>query len=441
MRAYIHLRDILSILSRRKLFLIVPFIIIAVLGVVGAYVLPERYESYTTIMVQRDKILNPLVQFTMAVQLANTDRLQSFDEIIYSRSAMETLLDSLGMLNGVTDPSKIDEMVEQMRRRISTGLRSSTSLRILVADRDPVMAQRTVTLLAKIYIQMTLRAEQQENQAAVDFFDGKVAEYRRAFEIQQQELLNLQQGRVLTMPDADESLHKMLSGVQEELREVERTLALQERTDNLLRVYADNIDNPGTVSQISALEDAGAVLYIGELKKLSVKYNDLLTRYTPRYPEVQSLRQQLLSLLTKSSEALAADMEKAQRRKQQLTRQRDDIVQTIQRALNLNEVSEERRTSYMMAKKLYDDMSLKLEQARVSKDLGERGASKYVILDPALVPLKPSKPNRPKIIMGAVGVGFVVGIIAVFLSEYLDPTIRRRKDIEVFQKPVIAYLP
>jgi uncharacterized protein involved in exopolysaccharide biosynthesis len=87
---------VLGMLRRRKLWIGVPLVVVSAICTVGAFILPRRYESNTTIWVQRDEILNPLVSFTMAVQLASEDRLRTFNEIVYSRQTIEALLDSLG---------------------------------------------------------------------------------------------------------------------------------------------------------------------------------------------------------------------------------------------------------------------------------------------------------------------------------------------------------
>ena len=63
------LHQIFAVLKRRRNFLFLPPVLVTTICVVGAIYLPRRYESSTTIWVQKDEILNPLVSFTMAVQI------------------------------------------------------------------------------------------------------------------------------------------------------------------------------------------------------------------------------------------------------------------------------------------------------------------------------------------------------------------------------------
>jgi uncharacterized protein involved in exopolysaccharide biosynthesis len=339
------------------------------------------------------------------------------------------------------EQAKFDELIEEMRKKVSTSQRGSDSFRITFADRDPVRAQRAATVLAQLYIQTSQNATQHQDKEAVKFFERKVAEYGKMFEKQQKGLLSLKQGTLSTLPQGEVAMSASLDRLDTELKETEKVLAQQQQSAILLQEYGDNIDNPGTVSQISALETQGAIMYMAELKQLSIKYNQLLGRYTPRYPEVQNVRQQLLNLLRKSLEALGAEIEATKTRKDQQQRRHDEVVRSLSRSLSQNEASQGRRTDYLMYKEMYDGMKLKLEQARVSEDLGDKEMNKFIILDAAQVPTKPTKPNKQLVIGGGIGIGAIIGILAAFVGEYLDATIRRRRDIEVYQKPIIAYLP
>jgi capsular polysaccharide biosynthesis protein len=75
-----------------------------------------------------------------------------------------------------------------------------------------------------------------------------------------------------------------------------------------------------------------------------------------------------------------------------------------------------------------------------SRDLGTGGANQFIIIDPALLPIKPTKPNRPQLIAAGVLLGLFFGLAAVILKELLDTTVRTPRDVEVFQKPIIAFI-
>ncbi len=431
--------DVMDIVRRRRLFLIVPFIVISLISTIGAFVIPKRYESYTTILVQKEDILNPFVEWSKAVSLVQVDQLTLLNEILLSRSSIAKLLDSLGVTAEMG--GKMDDLIDGTRRKIMTEQRGSDSFRIFYADSDPYVTQKAATVLANIYIQTSLRSKQQQSEDVVRFYEQKVDEYQKKFEEEQRALLILEQERLRRTPLEEGSLRSGLDKLTDEIGENQRTLAQQQQALNLLRNYRDNIDDLSTVAKISAVDAQGATLYMNDLKSLAVKYTDLLSRYTPRYPQVQSVRAQLVSLLDKATEALQSEIASTKSKQARLEANRGETMGGISSRITGDEVGAERRSSYGIIKELYDTMRNKLEAARVSKELGDRGASKYVILDAAQVPSAPTKPKKGLIIGGGCALGFIIGIAAMFAMEYYDPTIRRRQDIEVFNKPIIGYLP
>jgi uncharacterized protein involved in exopolysaccharide biosynthesis len=303
------------------------------------------------------------------------------------------------------------------------------------------MCQRAATFLANIYIQTSLRSKQQQSEDVVHFYEQKVDEYQKKFEEEQRALLALKQERLRRSPVEEGSLRSGLNKATDEMGGIQRTLAQQQQALNLLKSYRDNIDDPSTVARISSIDAQGASIYMNDLKALTVKYTDLLSKYTPRYPQVQSVRTQLVDLLEKATEALQGEIATTRAKQSRLETNMSETMGDIGRSITSDEIGAERQSGYLIIKELYDTMRQKLEAAKVSKELGARGASKYVILDAAQVPSSPTKPKKGLIIGGGFALGLIIGIAAMFAMEYYDPTIRRRQDIEVFNKPIIGYLP
>src|SRR6267142_1482121 len=95
--AQITAQEAINVFRRRKKYFYIPFCLFVGISICGILFLPKKYESSTTILVQRDEVLNPLVNYTMAVSMASEDRLKTFNEIVYSVSAIQTLMDSLNL--------------------------------------------------------------------------------------------------------------------------------------------------------------------------------------------------------------------------------------------------------------------------------------------------------------------------------------------------------
>lgn len=440
---HVSIAMITDIVRRRKMFFVFPFLIITVISIIGANVLPKRYESYTTILLEKDQARNPLMDYwTKASMTWNWDnQLTTLNEIVYSRTTIRALLDSLGITPETNTDDKWDLLIEGVRRQIFASFTGNDAFRITFADKDPLVAKRGAEVLTNIYIQTTLKSERQQAEETVRFLEQKVEELRKEFEAQQREYLGTRQRNLSTQPQEESALRPQLVRITEELSAVERTLEKQMRALNQIIYFRENLDNPVVVSQIAALDPSGAAGYVDTLKAISIRYNQLLTRYKPRYPQVQSAKKELAELLQKTAEALEVEIQNSKSKRLSLQTSRDRMVQDISVSINAGTIASERGSEYLRVKENYETSKQMLDQARVKKELVERGGSRYVILDSAQVPSTPSKPKKGVIIGGGVGLGFVVGIAAMFVVEYFDPTIRRRRDIEVFNRPIIGYIP
>ncbi len=72
--------------------------------------------------------------------------------------------------------------------------------------------------------------------------------------------------------------------------------------------------------------------------------------------------------------------------------------------------------------------------------IGTVGITVTALDSPVIVPVPPSLSTRFDPLIRA-GLGFVAGIGLAFLVEYLDPTIRDRREVEALELPVLSEIP
>jgi capsular exopolysaccharide synthesis family protein len=90
-------------------------------------------------------------------------------------------------------------------------------------------------------------------------------------------------------------------------------------------------------------------------------------------------------------------------------------------------------------KQLYDGLLQKLKEAGITAGLR---SSNIRVVDPALVPTAPSRPQKAKNIMLALLVGLVGGIGLAIFREYLDNTVKSPNDIQgLTGLPSLAVVP
>jgi succinoglycan biosynthesis transport protein ExoP len=432
--------EIRTVARRRWKFLVFPSLTVIILSVVGAFTLPRRYVSTTQILVQRDEILNPLVSFSMAVALVSEDRLRTFNEIIFSRRTAEMLIDTLNLGKGARSRTERDALIKAVRRNIDIDRRGSDSFTISYTDSDPVRAQRAASLIADYFIRTNTEVETRRNNLSVQFFEKKLEDYRVKFEASQKAFVSVLVQRLDTLPTEWQSLRRELEETNKRVNEVDKRAQSYEDALAILRMFPDSLHTENGRQALFDLQRVD-IPYASDLHGLLAKYEEFTQRYTLKYPEVEKLEEQILDLLGRIRLSVESEIAKQQNVRWELEGKAVRIVNELKRSSVLQKVDEDKESDYNIYRKLYDDMKMKLEQARTTLDLGARGAGQYIILDPAPLPTTPTKPNRALMILGGFGLGLLLGILSAIAAELFDTTVRAPVDIERYHKPIIAFIP
>ena len=432
--------EILAVLRRRRKLFFLPIIVVSTVCTLGAFLLPRKYDSSTTILVERDEVLNPLISFTMAVTMASEDRLRSLNEIIFSRATVEALIDTLGLSRSVLTEADKQELIKKFKKNIETGQSGSDSFTLTYTDEDPLRAQRGVQFLANHFIRTRLRVENERNENAVRFFEAKLDDVREKFESSQRELVSLMRQRITEMPSESRTLYTRLDESEKEIDDIDATSRTYARALQVLQQFPQAFRSEAGTKQLYDLQRE-ELPFAEELSALMSKYEEATRRYTDKYPEVQKLQTQILDVLKKMKAALQMEIGKQRTKRWDLEKARNHSVQEIQHSSVASKVDQETQSNYGIYQKLYEDMKIKLEQARTSRDLGTKGAQQFIIIDPARIPTEPSRPNRPLIIAGGVSLGLFLGMLSAMVAELLDTRVKTMSDVERYRKPVIAFLP
>jgi len=180
--------------------------------------------------------------------------------------------------------------------------------------------------------------------------------------------------------------------------------------------------------------------------ELEQRYSDAVSQYGPNFPRVQRLAAQKGEVdddLAKAQktiiEIVEADYNTSRERLELLQRALDE-----QKA-EANDLGEKLVQYHILQhdadsnKQLYDGLLQKLKEAGITAGLR---SSNIRVVDPALVPTSPSRPQRAQNILLAVLVGLVGGIGLALFREYLDNTVKSPDDIErLTGLPSLAVVP
>ncbi len=432
--------EILTVLRRRKKIFFIPLIIISITCISAAFLLPQKYKSSITILAQKNEVLNPLISYTMAVETVSDNRLKDFNEIVYSRPVIEALIDSIGLKSTAVTNVQKEKLIKSITKDIVTDLRESDSYTINFFDTSPARAQKAARVLSELFIKIRLKVNNRRNELAVEFFENKLNELRDKFEQSQQKYMSTVEQQVNELPIGDHAIYSQIDDYNSEIGTLDDKIKNEQSALDMLRSMSGNFSRESNIKNLYNVTLLN-VPDAGDLLNLLKKYDDLSQKYTSNFPELKNIADQNPPLINRMKQALESDLSDMQNKAFKLEKERNSSLATIRSATIQQNENQDVRSTYGVYSKLYDDMKVKLEQAKTTRDLGEKGGQQFVVIDPPQLPTSPAKPNKPLFIGGGIGLGLFAGFLAAGLSELFDSRIRTNRDVEIFDKPVLAYLP
>jgi uncharacterized protein involved in exopolysaccharide biosynthesis len=254
-------------------------------------------------------------------------------------------------------------------------------------------------------------------------------------------LADFKQAHSNALPEHQELRMNMLTRAESELKEVDRDVkaAREELRFNELELsaaVAGVATKPGVTAATDKPQDLGS---------LKAEYARLLTVYTDAHPDVRAVKRKIAALEAKgtgsssAAPAVSLDVAKAQARIaaaetriKSLADQKKELLGKISdyEAQIVETPQVERGLVTLMrdhdnARKKYEEIRTKEMSAKISESLEqENKAERFVLLEAPLMPEKPVRPNRKKV----VALGFVLAPVGagalVMLLEMLNQRVR-----------------
>ena len=305
---------------------------------------------------------------------------------------------------------------------------NSRLLEVQFESYDPQLAARILNAHMDNYIEQNFRSKYEATTQASNWLARQLDELKvRVEKSEDARLAYERSNEIWTVDEKQDITTQKLSDLNKEL-----TAAQAER---IQRESQYQLARTGSLDAMPAVRDSPTLQ--GLLQKesdLQAQYSEALAQFGPKYPKVLRLETQvrdLNTLISREKQNIVARIEleyRAARQRealltQALDKQKQEANDLAQKLIQYNIIKREAETN----KQLYEGLLQKLKEATISAGLR---SSNVRIVDPALVPASPARPNRTRNILLAFLVGLVGGVGLAFLLEYLDNTVKTPHDIE-----------
>jgi succinoglycan biosynthesis transport protein ExoP len=305
---------------------------------------------------------------------------------------------------------------------------------------DPQLAAQVVNTHLQTYIEQNFRSKYDATTQASNWLSAELEELRIKVEKSEDARIAYErQNQIWQIDEKQDITTAKLADLSKAVTEAQTVMAEKEA---LYRMAAS-----GNVDALPAARENAVIQDLLKRKtELDVSYVEATHQYGPNYPKVQRLAAQ--------RKELDDDLEKARKTVIESVQQEfgtaHQRVNLLQEALDkqkaeANELAEKLVQYHILQhdaqsnKALYDGLLQKLKEAGITAGLR---SSNIRVVDPALAPSTPSRPQKARNIMLAILVGLVGGVGLALFREYLDNTIKSPDDIEALTGlPSLAVVP
>ena len=464
-----HPSEYLQILKRRRRWFVLPFLVVAVTGLLVALLLPPTFKSSATIAVQAPAVSPELMP--AGTPLDNSERLRALSQQLLSPAVLERVAREEAMAT----EGPLDEAVQGLRDRITVEVpkpiaKTETrpdlnSFNIVYRDSTAERTQRLANRVAVAFVDEHSRSREAQAEGTAAFLAGQLRDSQVRIADLEQRLRQAKETNMGKLPEQTAANLQTLSGLRQQIEATSNSLRGEQ---DRLALLERNIQAVRQGAYVSG--PAGAPSGSARVLALQRQLNEARGKYTDKHPEIQHLEHELA---TARGELAAAKSQPQSERDeilngdpsyQQLDAERNlvririaglrrqeaqlqgDIgryQQRVEAAPMVEQALASLQREHELERAKYKELSERHSAAMVQEQIERvRGGERFSVLYGAYLPTEPESPRRGRILLMALAFGLMAGTGAVIGREYLDRSVRDANALqEEFDVPVLAEIP
>ncbi len=471
--------EYIDVLKRRRWGLILPILITFCLAAIAASVIPPKYQSMSTILIEEQEI--PLDFVRTTITGFAEQRLQTLNQRIMSSTRLLEIVNRFNLYAELRQKVTTEEVIDLMRKDIKLATISADisdpqrggapspmtiAFTLSYIGKQPQTVQQVAGVLASLFLEENMKVREERTLGASKFLneevkvvqkqmadmDAKIAQYKEKHVTALPELIQVNLANIDRADRETEYLKEQLRTMKEregyfksQLLSIPTNAATQDRTllndlkaklVQLQSKFSDkHPDVKKTKSEIAELEkrlDAGPPQKEQGTGKGEQRFSPLDQPDNPAYVNLAS---QLMSV--------QSEIETTKHQLDEKEKNRRDYYKRMEASPKVEEAYKGLLAERNNLQLKYDDLMKKAMEARVAQGLEkEKMGERFTIIDPARLPEKPVKPNKLVIMLIGLFLGVGAGAVVASLQEYNDQSVRDPGTLmEVTGVPVLASVP
>jgi len=456
-------------LRRQRLSMFLAFLITWAIACALAWLLPARYRSDATILIEKPRV--PKQYVVPNVESDPQEQLSMLTQEILSRTRLQRIIDDFHLYSTGIAALGMGGPVEKMRKDIQID-------QVLTASKPPQLAgftisysgydqqivQKVTARVASLFIEENLRTRENQSESTTAFLDRQLHDAKSDLEEQTKRIKQFKTQFVGQLPGELQSNLQVLNGLQIRLQQANDALGRSDQQrlylSSMLSAYRD-------APSLAASGAVGTSLDVNtQLAHLQADLAELRSRYTDEHPAVLQIRDQIAKAEKLRTEIQAGDdtglpvsrgvaeiksqlkgieLDIQNRKKEIVSIQsamqayEKQLKETPLREQQLAELTQE----YNQSRQNYEELLGKKNDSALATDM-ERAqqGEQFTLLDLPAWPNSPYFPNRLLTTLGGFAAGLMAALALAFIRESLDDRIHAEVEVSKVSKvPILVAIP
>ncbi len=317
---------------------------------------------------------------------------------------------------------------------------NSRLIEVRFEAQDPQLAAQVVNAHVQNYIELNFRSKYDATTQASNWLSAELEELRIKVQKSEDERLAYERANQIWQIDEKQDITtQKLADLSKAVTEAQTSLAEKEALYHM--AASGNVDALPAAQTNPVVQDL-----LKRKSELDQSYADAVNQYGPHYPKVERLAEQQKEVAGDLARARQTMVESIQQ-EYTTARGRTELLQEAldKQKTEANDLAEKLVQYHILQhdaesnKTLYDGLLQKLKEASITAGLR---SSNIRVVDPALVPTVPSRPQKARNILLGFLVGLVGGVGLAIFREYLDNTVKSPDEVEALTGlPSLAVVP
>src|SRR5215469_1220722 len=430
---------------------------------VVVFLIPNTYEGSATIFVDTGTTLS---QATKGISLEDnvTEQIERVSTALLGTPQLRKVASETNLLAGQVTPQEQAAVIDDLRERIDIvadvdpndphSASAPKKFTITYKDGNRARSIAVVDRLLNGLVEGSLEDKSQGSQVAEQFLTQQIADYARRLNETEQQLADFKRTNIGLVPGEKGDFFSGVQAARQNLTQLNESLYVAERkSDEIAKEMKSGQQftaGPGGMVPPGSPLDTQQ-----QIDQDQQKLDAMLLKYTDKYPDVISLRENIEVLKAREIEQTKAarqgDISAASSLglsanpvylkleeeynaqqveissiKQQICDREQQIAALKAQMGSAPQVQAEYAQltrNYEVTKKAYDELLARLDSARLGRQAASTGLVRFQVINPPAASYTPVFPNRLLMIPGAFFLALGIGVGVAYLLHLLRPVI------------------